>query len=110
METQLDYTLNINTLNGDEFTINILNIPTRNSDFMTWLNTHLQIRKGIASYYEQKLFDENGVSDAVINQIKTYRPQHQTLIHNDKILTHEQLLKGKVRLNNNDCITVIFSS
>ena len=51
-----------------------------------------------------------GATEDVINEIKRYEPEHQTLIYNNKILEQEDIINEIVRLNDNDCITVVFTS
>ena len=44
-----------------------------------------------------------------LNEIEPYEQNNQTLIYKNEVLTQEQIVNGTVRLNDNDCITVIFS-
>ena len=117
--------LNINTLNGDEFTINVGELKPQCSIF--------DIKIKISNHYTRKLLDDFieknnvdipfgysrygrnndeyfcGASDEVKNQIQKYRPQHQQLIYNNKILTHSSVVNNEVCLHDNDNITVVFT-
>ena len=51
-----------------------------------------------------------GATEDVRNEIERYKPEHQKLIYNNAILEQEHIINGSVTLNNNDCITVVFTS
>lgn len=127
------FKLNINTLSAETFTIEMYR--TEKEDECTeWCCTMTKIKARIACHYEYKIIDKFiadsnvilprsywkygtrgdgylcGATDDIINEIKQYKPEHQQLIHNNKILEQEDIINETVRLNNNDCITVVFTS
>ena len=87
------------------------------------LDEHLPVDKNsIKSHYEREIFDKiprtEGRKDGYwsgaggrkyLNEIEPYQIEHQKLIYNNEALTTEQIINGTVRLNDNDCITVMFS-
>ena len=128
-----DYILNINTLNGETFNIYMIRTEKEN-ECIEWCCTMSKIKASIACHYEHKIIDKFiadnnvilprsywkygmngdgylcGATDDVIIEIKQYKPEHQTLIYNNKILEQEDIINEIVRLNDNDCITVVFTS
>ena len=128
-----DYVLNINTLSGDTFNIELLR-RSRGDELIEYMSTERGIRNIISSHYTCKRLDKCiednhilmpkdhwkygtkddgylcGATEYVINEIKRYNPEHQKLIHNNTIVSQVGIINGSVRLNDNDCITVVFTS
>jgi len=128
-----DYILNINTLNGETFTIQMLR-RSEEDECQEWLSTYHHIQNQIQWHYEKRILDafiednnviipkgcwkygtENdgyfcGATEDVINKIKRYGPEHQKLLYNNELLTQDKIINKTIRLNNNDCITVVFTS
>ena len=127
------FKLNINTLSGETFTIEMYR-PEKEDECKEWCCTMTKIKRHIACLYKHKLIDKFiednnvvipkgywkyamiddgyacGATEDVIHEINKYRPEHQTLIHNNKNLEQEDIINETVRLNNNDCIPVVFTS
>ena len=106
-----DYILNINTLNGETFTIKMVG-GGEGDEYIQ----DLSIKARIASHYKRRILDtcieENnviiqkryskygtiddgylcGATEDVISEIKRYKPERQKLIYNNEILEQEHMI------------------
>ena len=127
-----DYSVIINTLNGETFIIKMFR-RSEEDECQEWLSTYHHIQNKIQWHYKKRILDafiednnviipkgcwkygtENdgyfcGATEDVINKIKRYGPEHQKLLYNNELLTQDKIINKTIRLNNNYCITVIFT-
>ena len=125
-ERHYDYRLNINTLSGETFKINMYNL------YQSKKYALQEIMDKIRKHYKYKLLDKYiydnnieipdgfwkygkkgndyvcGASNDVVNEIEKYRRCDLKLIYNGVILTNEMIFNNEVVLKNNDTIDVIF--
>ena len=124
MKHRINYKLNINTLNGYTFQIEMTTMSKRQEQYDKYNNTFDNIRRKIEEHYENKVLDkfisDNNIditkqkgnwwlwNDDIVNEMRKYMEKCQILIYNGEILTHEMILNDKVILKDNDNIDVIF--
>ena len=124
MKHRINYKLNINTLNGYTFQIEMTTMSKRQEQYDKYNNTFDNIRQKIEEHYENKVLDkfisDNNIditkqkgnwwlwNDDIVNEMRKYMEKCQILIYNGEILTHEMILNDKVILKDNDNIDVIF--
>ena len=124
MKHRINYKLNINTLNGYTFQIEMTTMSKKQEQYDKYNNTFDNIRRKIEEHYENKVLDkfisDNNIditkqkgnwwlwNDDIVNEMRKYMEKCQILIYNGEILTHEMILNDKVILKDNDNIDVIF--
>ena len=124
MGHRINYKLNINTLNGYTFQIEMTTMSKKQEQYDKYNNTFDNIRRKIEEHYENKVLDkfisDNNIditkqkgnwwlwNDDIVNEMRKYMEKCQILIYNGEILTHEMILNDKVILKDNDNIDVIF--
>ena len=124
MKHRINYKLNINTLNGYTFQIEMTTMSKRQEQYDKYNNTFDNIRRKIEEHYKNKVLDkfisDNNIditkqkwnwwlwNDDIVNEMRKYMEKCQILIYNGEILTHEMILNDKVILKDNDNIDVIF--
>ena len=124
MKHRINYKLNINTLNGYTFQIEMTTMSKKQEQYDKYNNTFDNIRRKIEEHYKNKVLDkfisDNNIditkqndqwwlwNDDIINEMRKYMKKCQILIYNGEILTHEMILFDKVILKDNDNIDVIF--
>jgi hypothetical protein len=127
-----EYQLNINTLNGETFTIKLFH-RTKEDETISYLNTFNQIKQKIKNHFKFRFLDEFihennvtvpdgwwkyakdgdnyvcGATEDVVNKIQKYQDYKQTLIYSDEVLTDNMIIDDDVILEDGDTITVIFN-